>query len=225
MTVYRNSFDGGVAGQTVTVANSGGVSGDPFYSADPLVYASSPARGLLSASSSFLYYTLKWYCASSFFGPWHLRSYIYTLTLPNVVARIQSIDSGSQLNQYVAVRPDGRLELFTAASSTPTFQSLGVTTAVMATGRWVRIETMWDLNGPAETRLFNDADAATPTASVSGNLNGVYAAFSTANFVTPDGWWIDDVAVSDQGWIGSTVPASQGSRLVPPLASQRASRW
>ncbi|MEU5863518.1 hypothetical protein ABZ815_20275 [Nonomuraea sp. NPDC047529] len=227
MTVYRNSFDGGVAGQTVTVANSGGTSGDAFYAADALVYASSPSRGQLSASSSFLYYTLKWYCGETFFGPWYLRSYIYTLGLPSSPVRIHAIDGGSQLNQYVNVRSDGALELFTKASETPTYTSLGTTYVGIATNQWVRVETMWDLNGPVETRLFNNADSVTPTASVSGTLIGLTAAFSTANFITPAGWWVDDVAVSDQGWIGPTAPppSEGGNRLISPAASHRASRW
>ncbi|MFI6182550.1 hypothetical protein ACIA8R_43975 [Nonomuraea sp. NPDC051191] len=227
MTVYRNSFDGGVAGQTVTVANSGGDSGDAFYAADALTYASAPARGRLSASSSFLYYTLKWYCAGTFTGPWYLRSYIYTFGLPSSPVRIHSIDGASQLNQYVNVRSDGALELFSKATETPTYTSLGATSAGIATDQWVRVETMWDLNGPVETRLFNNPDSLTPTASVSGTLIGLTAAFSTANFITPSGWWVDDVGVSDQGWIGPTVTPSSvsGSRLISPAASHRASRW
>ncbi|MFI6317295.1 hypothetical protein ACIBG8_07240 [Nonomuraea sp. NPDC050556] len=226
MAGFRNSFDGGTSGATITVENSGGASGDAFYSVDALTYSTAQVyAGTLAAASSFLYYTVK-YLGLSFVGAWYLRSHIYAPALPSSASRIQSIDGSGALNQYVSVLPDGRLELGTKVSSSG-YGVVATTSAAMATGQWVRVETMWDLSGPAEVRLFNNPSSATPTSVASGTLNTSFAGFSTANFITPAGWYLDEVAAADGGWIGPAEPPrlTGGARLVGTAAARRAATW
>lgn len=224
MTTLRNSFEGGTNNAGIAVGNSGGASGDPlsFLSGSPVFSDTRAKSGTLSASMpggnfSALGYNLG--------GPdvW-VRFYLWMTNNSDdhtLVSINDAVSAGGNTLGAVDITSAEALTLRSGTSGSATL------TGPMALNTWVRLEARWSRTTGAELRLYNAPDSGTPTGSVTLANNTVAAAASQRvehSGVTLAVFYIDDFAVSTDGWIGPAVDLPPRPPMMSRPASQRASR-
>lgn len=156
---YVNTAEGGPSGSTVTVANSGGTSGDPWsnvtisgagftYSTARAYQGSQSYRGVTNGpavAGASPEGTGQWYMrtedATSAGAPIHrLRFYIYMTAYPSqTVQFIQPIARDGTIAGYIYLAGDGRLQIVNQDEVVARS-----TTNAVPLNKWVRIETIWD---------------------------------------------------------------------------------
>jgi len=213
-----NSFEGGTAGASVSAANSGGASGNPFDSVSVTASgvsrfdsahaahgglgnliqcttaAASNGQGVWSASMGTR--TQVWY-----------RLYLYWPALGSNTQRIWKATSAGALCSALSINSAGHV-LATSAAGTTVLTSA----ATVPLARWFRVEGFVRCSataGQLEFRLFTSGmDSGTPdevrTSAATQVLTAsadsyVYGLQSNSLVMS---WWQDDVALSDLGYIG-----------------------
>ncbi|GAA4082755.1 hypothetical protein [Actinomadura miaoliensis] len=212
-----NTADGGAVGAAVTPTNSGGGSGNVWNTvitggSGSLTYSGEQARGTLS-------YKITGDAASDVLLGWEQALGTQTEEWGRVELYLPSVPSGnwtlvwlrnatSQVMQ-IRLNPTGRLELLNTTGAV-----IAASAAVVAIGRWVRIE--WHCiarasGGTATVSLYNDVDAVTPTETI-GSSNAALADgitrrhFGRAAGAGPGIAYLDNIAVSIAGPVGPSSP-------------------
>jgi hypothetical protein len=238
--VSANSFEGGTDGVAISVANSGAASGDAFTAIvnSPVpTFTTTQFRGttamkIVDAASTT---DVEWRWASMTATVWS-RHYLYLTALPTgatlKIVRVISDTGGGRCAEF-AVGTSGVLVGLNAANAALVTGSIAV-----ALNQWVRIETRVFPSttvGEVEWRLYNVADSSTITDSgsasaavLAADIEGVRFGEMSGNPTAPYTIYMDDLAVSDVGWIGPSgvqtlVPdadAAEGGWTTAPLFSK-----
>ncbi|MGI5493892.1 hypothetical protein [Microtetraspora malaysiensis] len=226
--LLKNSFEGGTNGQSITTANSGGVSGTAFPSTAefPPTYSNvHAAHGTLSArfpadhKDSYL----SWEGLIPGNGDRWIRAYLWvdqpTDTAHDISLNLATAGYATQwIAQVQAHVATGtcELELRHWNDSTQTETLLATASVAPAIGQWIRVEMRVNnaSSGTAEVRLYNDADSTTASATITGTITQSVAAWHDV-YVYNQSWdataWVDDFAVSDTGWLGPEVASEAHS--------------
>lgn len=222
MAVIYNNAEGGTNGVTVTVDNSAGASGHNWDSVSlgtnsAITYASSPARGTLSykfslgptADSASIVWSINY---ATFFlkavTTAYARAYIYLPALPSGTPHV----FGFQGSMAAVINSTGKLVVRDGAG-TAAFTS----STVLPTNQWVRLEFKCTTNattGQVEAMIFCDADSpycsekltSTATFNTGASFTGGPIWGPTATNMANYTYYLDDMAVSDSGYLGPTNP-------------------
>lgn len=206
MLIRNNTAEGGTVGGAVTAGNSGGPSGDAFSSVtvsgtgsvkyDGAVWHD----GLLSykfTSAAGASYSLHTF--SSFNSTLYARAYVY------FASSLFNTYVISDVTQQHSVSCNGTHWTARAISGS---QVVGTTTPIVNT--WYRVEAQFVYGasgGTTTVRIYNDSGTLLETITATGGTNASTTALNwgTANSTTGT-LYMDDLALSDQGWIGPYVP-------------------
>lgn len=206
----------------VTTANSGGTSGNAFeyvYVAPKFDTARSH-----SASSSIRVqddgqtmlgwlWTLQRYAI-------YFRAYIYLTAYPSSTD-LRILCPGYPPSESF---PNGSLGIGSSFTITSTghmrygTSTTYVSTAVIALNKWVRIEGLYTPNSSV-LRFFNTTESRTPTEEITAptvrsEMDRLYLGITVVpSPVATQTYWMDDLAVSEGSWIGSTPIAPTARTL------------
>lgn len=209
----RNSLDGGVVGASLTVAASGGESGDAFDAVavrgsarlvyeDRQVVRGLAARHVVGPKESASYL---WNVSIPGDRRWWGRLYLRTEMTPSGRVRLVRARAGGALRLALDLTADGSVRAVDAAG-TP----LLVTDVGVPSGTWVRLEWAVDpTTGGVELALF-DGSTETALAHASGaspslvgaGVDQVRLGGLAGGRVTELTFWTDEPALSLGGWIG-----------------------
>ncbi|OLT24412.1 hypothetical protein BJF79_13805 [Actinomadura sp. CNU-125] len=212
MAVLENTFEGGTPGTAVTVANSGGLSGDAFNEVDPssstITYSSGALHGTVACQITTVadddpYFA--WTSLVSGTTTWG-RVYLKIGSLPPDNINIVRHLAGTATVITVRVNSNGRLGLL---YGTGTFAGNG--TVAIPVDTWVRIE--WTVTtglgtGSVQATLYTDPESTTPadTLSTSSINTGTASAVTRQRMgmLSSETWSfaLESVAFSDEGPIG-----------------------
>ena len=224
--LLRNSFEGGIPlGATVSTVNSGGGSGNAFDSVTTSTThatvtfdsAESDAAGLLSgkiatdATSGNAYVT--WQTSLGLQTQVWFRVYCYFTAFPAGNLRLIRLESSATTQcALIEITTAGQVRTLNAASTT-----LTTSTATIPLNRWFRLEgyCIGSPNlGQVQVKLFStspygpvsgadetDTSAAANTLSSIGKID-----FGNPNSSASTTFWIDDLGVSNTGYIGPATP-------------------
>jgi hypothetical protein len=139
---------------------------------------------------------------------WFGRTYVWFDRLPTGDLRLVRAESGGSLRMSIDLMRNGKLRVKDSSNTT-----IGLTSAPIVTGAWVRIEWKVDhVSGTIEVRLFNSPNSTTPTSTftsaahqaIGSDTDGVQIGRSgTQRFAST--FWTDDPAV---GWTAYLGPAA-----------------
>lgn len=208
----RNRAEGGTNATTVSTANSGGTSGDPFTT------VSIGGAGTFTFDATRAYKGALSYKVVSdgaaVLGTWTLptpakvprlwgRLYFYATALPAANVGLVQLREGGAQGFRLTLNSSGQLEARNAANAV-----VATVAAAVALNQWVRIELRAHGDataGEAEIRLYNNPEAITPTASASATgvaMREQWDEIRVGNVGAAYTHWIDNASFSDQGWIG-----------------------
>ncbi|TYB71234.1 hypothetical protein FXF51_02005 [Nonomuraea sp. PA05] len=211
----RNSFNGGTAGTSVTVANSGGTSGDAFQvtNGSPTYVAATGTRAPLAASLNDPD-TVQWRNIVTAGRELWIRTYVMFASLPSAE------DWWFELNQQatstavarLTVGPTGTIAIRRDINN-PILCSIP---AAVTAGQWARIEARvlvgtTTTNGQVNLWVYQTPEAATTTLQASATgVNVGTTLIDEAAVVYLPGYTLtaDDFAVSDQGKLGAAFPSN-----------------
>lgn len=224
-----NNADGGVEDATVTALNSGGASGDAF---DTVVgtpnitfddeHAYGPRAYKVAVSGATTPHQVVWTSSSvGTVGEMWGRLYLWSAAHPadNRLGLVRFLSGGSQAARLI-YQTDGTL-LVSDAGNGPEI----TTTGTVPTGQWCRIEwhiTFVATSATIEVRLYNSADSATATETISTTTaNGVGVNCDRVEIGAylnglPSTWtgWIDNIEVNDSDWPGPATEEHSGSATI-----------
>jgi hypothetical protein len=229
----RWTAEGGADGATVTIANSGGGSGDPLDDAlagagATLAYrASQAARGTRSVeiatggSSAQTYMAWVFSPTSILYG----RFYIRPTGTPPSLTTIFSFRSVSTVRALIQMTTSGQIRVSDANLATVT-----TSTTTLPLGQWSRIEFRIVFSaaaGRTEVALYTGAvDAFTPTETNSSGVVNTGGSIDRAifGFPTPQAnlpsTFLDDIDVNTSGYPGPSplvlAPAGIGTATTVP---------
>ncbi|GBC87758.1 Endoglucanase H [bacterium HR12] len=209
----RNSFDGGAVGASLTVAGSGGTSGDAFdalalLGSAQLVYdgrevvSGLAARHVIGPKESASYV---WNVSIPGDQRWWGRLYVRTETNPSGRIRLIRARSAGVLRLAVDLTRDGSVRVVDADG-----EPLLVTGVALPSRTWIRLEWAVDpTTGGVELALFDGStDVALARASgassslMGAGLDQVRLGGQAGGSVTEFTFWTDEPALSLSGWIG-----------------------
>ncbi|MGW6499344.1 hypothetical protein [Nonomuraea angiospora] len=224
MAGASNSFDGGTHGTPITPANSGGASGIAFSAADSITYSSAQAyRGPLSAQIAAGAIGYVQYPLSGTGTRW-ARWYARPVTPSNSLIEMGLANSDS----FGLDISGGQITLWRMTDFDQT--SLD-TKAFTSPGGWIRLEMQAasGTSGFAMARIYITPEAATPTIELSGSDVASASSWDAVRFASVNesstSAWIDEVAWSDQGWIGPLPETGAATPRIPSAAAHRAAAW
>jgi len=213
-----NSAEGGVSGTTVSVANSGGNSGNAFNTvsvgtgATAKFDSTEAAHGGLSyafaTGSTAAIARLQWTTSMGSQTQVWYRAYLYFNSDPAAAVRVLDQDEGHSASAVIVVLSSGKLQVRTGSAGTQTL----TTTNTIPLHQWFRIEGYTigsPTAGQVQLKLFKSADSTTPdeTDTSAPNIN-TNTAMNTYNFgvstytANVAEYWEDDIAVSNVGYLG-----------------------
>lgn len=218
----RNNANGGTNGTTVSLYNCGDASGDAWnylsYGAGMTIsYANAPARGGMAYKCS------TGATASNGFIIWntlpdqsiyYIRFSVYLPAYPSSSFRFCEVGDDTSIGMSVGCSTAGKVVIRDYNST-----QMVASTISLPVGRWVRVELRYVSSasaGQVALRIYTEIDSPYPAESVTSAAsfntkpNATYitqprfgiSTFSIANWT----YYLDDLAISDQGWIG---PADQ----------------
>jgi hypothetical protein len=220
MTLLVNSFEGGTAGTAVIGGNSGGASGDAFTNTGTSAGGSitfdnthGAAHGSLAcliqtgpSAQAELYWTTQMGTQNQVW----FRAYLYFAAFP-AVGNIRVFYANNGVNGiYCAITTTGKVAMVLS-------NGVGITTSAstIPLGQWFRVEGYIlggsGSNGQCEVRVYGSADSAAPievntSAATQLNTTGMTGYYFGASTGQPNvQYWIDDVAVSNTGYIGPSA--------------------
>jgi hypothetical protein len=231
--IFTNNFEGGTNGVSVSSGNSGGVSGDPFFTVNivaggTVAYDNTRsahgansvqiATGATSGANWMI-----WRVAPTTLTRW-FREYLYFPANPSgssaIVLKAEIVGGGGQVC-VITVTTGGKLQALDANNA-----SIFVTTASIPLNQWFRIEgfiTGDAAAGQVELKLFSSMDSTVPTetqtSAATVNTRTVAGQWDWGTFGANIGpYWIDDIGLSPFGYLGPTGVLSfalQFRRLAP----------
>jgi len=232
MAVLSNSFEGGTEGANITVANSGGGNGnafdgvafDNFTEYDNAFAAHGSQSGLLAASANAPapVWNTSWPGSTTVWTRAYMRFTDATPAASTVIHEVRELN-GTTVGCDVRLTTTGTIQL--RAPATLRYTS----STVITDNSWFRIELQVDSSatvGHIQCRLFVGANVNGTTADESfgsavdnwdtgdGTVGGWrtgWGTTSTANM------WIDEVSMSDVGWLGPYVAPGGTPRYVGVL--------
>lgn len=222
--LLQNSFEGGTNNTAITTANSGGASGTAFTYTEGARYTNAQAAaGSLSATGlgNKTPFVLSWEGLLSGNGDryGHIK---FRLTKPtsDISWALVGLSNNGYTHNWGAwanVDTDGSTWLELSFAGTV----LASEEVEIPLGTWCRLELRADNNSPtstAELRFYDQVDASVPAATLTAShANAVVSAWYDAYVTlgTPDpvtNAWVDDVACSDEDWIG---PSAINAEVTP----------
>ncbi|GAA3957742.1 hypothetical protein GCM10023085_45320 [Actinomadura viridis] len=228
----NNSAEGGTNGATVSAANSGGASGNPFDSTvgtPTITFDNTQALGALSyrvvagASAQQVAWTSASHGTQA--ETWG-RFYLWSSSAPSGVTGIVRWVTGGSQAARLRYESTGVLTLSDAGNAAEI-----ATAAAIPTGQWVRIE--WHIQFVAsgavvELRTYNSPDSTTPSENLSTVAAGLgvncdTVQFGSFNSATWTGW-LDGLQVNNTGWPGP-ITRRTAPLIEPRTAGVRATRW
>jgi hypothetical protein len=242
--------EGGTDQTDVTVANSGGASGDAWQTVQTgtgaikrysVAHDHSGSLGIeFATGATATTPTVGWNTNIGIQTEVWFRQYIYFTANPALEPRILHIHdaAGSTQRCSVSVRPDGLLQMLNSVGSTAVGDR---TTIAIALNAWNRVEFHAILSatvGQYEVKLFKTDPEATVitgppdnelvSSAATQNLGGAGGTYRFGISGTPlanvASWWSDDMSVSTVGWIGPTAAAAPTGPPAP-FVSQYSGRW
>jgi len=214
----ENTFEGGTPGQPITTGNSGGTSGTAFTYVDDAdgaaIYSSTrAAHGSLSCEvPPEAYPVLAWDGLLSGSGDRYARVYLW---IPPDDSCHIGVSIGTDDTDWTAdvIGDESGCDLVFSNYNYLTGQWTGQVDFPIpseALGQWIRVEFRGNnaASGSGEVRLFTDADGTVPAATAPLIVSQPVASWTSAWVIALTAGksvWIDDFAVSDEGWIGPAV--------------------
>ncbi|MBX6167528.1 MAG: hypothetical protein IRY84_07805, partial [Thermobispora bispora] len=207
---WKNSFNGGSNGTTITTANSGGTSGTAFSSVDGSpTYTTTNATGLRAplvgrfASSSDI---VKW-SVSLAARTIYARTHVYRTGNPSSSATLIWFYDGFG-GTTLRLLSTGRVAVATDAFDD--FVPGTTTTDPIPANQWVRLEVKLvygttSNSGSCELRVYHSADSGTPTETKTATGADLRTSLPVSVwFWGVDGITVyhDDLGVSDVTWVG-----------------------
>jgi hypothetical protein len=240
--------EGGTDQTDVTVANSGGASGDAWEAVQTgtgaikrysVAHAHQGSFGIeFATGSTATTPSVGWTTKIGTQTEIWYRCYIYFTANPAAAHRILHVHSGGTQRCSVELETTGLLQMLDSTGST---LAADRTTNAIALNAWNRVEFHAILDatvGQYEIRLYKtDPDAAIGSydeqvsSAANKSLGGAGNTWRFGVTGTPvanvASWWADDLSVSTVGWIGPITPAAPVPRelLLVNQAIQRASAW
>jgi hypothetical protein len=224
-----NSFEGGSSGTTITAGNSGGASGTAFTSVTgtctfdnaQVMHGGLAAKFVTSASTAFV----QWNSIGNVTTLW-FRLYCYLTANPAASVRVCSFQTSAATRcGTLSISTAGKLLFVDSAGTT----QLTSTNSVNLNG-WTRVEgfiTGSATVGQEEFRLFltPDSGIATETLTSAASLNtsgtldqAVFGQNASASVT----YWLDDIGVTDQGYLGpAAVPVQVFPHIGGPVWRRR----
>jgi hypothetical protein len=221
MTFVRsNTAEGGTSGATVTTANSGGASGDAFSavsigSGSTLIctnaLAFSGTKSYQFAETTSHAVTANW-TITGVAGPLYARSYIYFQSTagPGYAYFV----SGGTGSMTVVVSSAGKVQVLCSGVTTLT------STTVLSANTWYRIEAQFTFGTGTSQAVMRLYDASgtlleTLTTAATGTVTGATTLAFGSSGTTTVTYNMDNLAASDQGWIGPYVaPAGNSGQFL-----------
>lgn len=224
--IKSNTAEGGTNGTSVTAANSGGASGDAFNSistgtGSTLIFTNTLAFGGANsyqfAETSGHAVSANWTC-TGVAGPIYLRGYIYFQTTagPGYAYFL----SGGTGSMTVAVSSSAKVQVLCSGVTTLT------STTALSANTWYRIEAQFAFGSGTSGVVMRLYDAAgtlleTLTTTTAGTVTGATSIALGSSGATATTYNMDNLAASDQGWIGpyAVPPGASGRFFFDLLAS------
>lgn len=226
MTTLTNSCEGGTPTSAVTTGNSGGASGNAFQRVEddsPVIYSATAFHGSVGIECSG--------AADAYVG-WDSgiggtsatlwgRAYFRLAAIPaSNVNLFRMLSSTNTIMGTIRINSTGAIAQLYATGTLG-----GTTSATLSVDTWYRVE--WQVtagasnDGSMETRIFAGDDLAPlavlrVTGVTTGSANPSRARYGVlSNTATVH---LDDLALSDEGWIGPSEGMPDGN-LLPADAS------
>jgi glycosyl hydrolase family 26 len=205
---WENSLNVGPDEGSITAGGSSS-GGDAFSSVQidggaSLRYDNAHAIGAFGARHTVPSRGNAYYEWGGNFTSWYGRIDVWLGANPTGALRLMRAASGGSLRCAIDLLPSGQLRVVDSANRT-----IASSSATFATGRWIRIE--WSVSHPqgrVTVRLFNDANATSPTAtlvssggSIGGSTGQVQLGRSGSQSFSVT-FWTDEPAVSTTGFPG-----------------------
>lgn len=220
MTLLLNTFEGQPDGTSVIASTSGGASGNAFdtgsigsggvqiYSTDQAAFGTRSCKEQTTTANPN---NLQWTTSMGAKSQIWFRTYLYWASLPAVTTRFFAVLAGGTGLARFAINTSGKFLLQNAAGTTIATAAVAIPTA-----QWFRVEGMAIISatvGQLETKLFSTFDSVTPdettTTAATQNTNGTVTGYAFGPGAGTSGqgpFYMDMVAISDQGYIGPAVP-------------------
>ncbi|MEV1199464.1 hypothetical protein [Microbispora rosea] len=221
--LLQNSLEGGVNGQEITTANSGGASGDAFSYTFGAVYTTAQAANgtrsaTLDSSSSSLELDLPLDGAANgnVYGRLDFRIGQRTSGDEIVGMDLVAFDGDSNFYQWTAqvtLPASGSATLKLIHFNGETETTIDTENITVPLGTWCRLEIRASnsTSSTAEARFYNAAAGTTVTATVSGSASHstvvpwAFAPTYARSGATSANIWVDDVGVGDADWLGPVI--------------------
>lgn len=206
-----NNAEGGSNGTALTTANTGGVSGDAFDTANAAITFSNDtaADGSLSykVSPTGAGQVFTWsYGNLSATYDIYIRGYFRFTSLPSSVAAIfiDIIAANNATTDYVVLTPTGKMQVQAGSK-------LVTGTVTYSVNTWYRVDFhvhadatagyteifVYDASNNLLEHINTSTNALTNSLSATGLAN-VY--FGVVSAITGGSYYFDNISVSDQGW-------------------------
>jgi hypothetical protein len=212
VTVKLNTFEGGSDETAITSGNSGGVSGDALDS--DILGAVFTAHVAWSTTGS----------------TWYGRVAFYMTAAPPANMQLIRVISSTTDRFFFRIMTGRTVQITSSA-----FGDLGTSTTVLALNQWNAIEFTLTAGGPAanlaQCKIYTNADFASPVETLNATSTTI-SSFDRIRFgcnfsaVQTYDLWIDDLGLSDAGYLGGLglLRAPRPVRA-PSAAVVRAGRW
>ncbi|NJP27113.1 hypothetical protein FLW53_23510 [Microbispora sp. SCL1-1] len=222
--LLQNSFEGGVNGQEITEANSGGASGDAFdYTFGALYTSAQAANGTRSAavesgsSGLELDLSLDGAANGNAYGRTNFRIGQRTSGDEYVSMWLAMFDDSDRYYWWearVTLPASGSATLKLIHFNGETESTIDTENITLPLGTWCRLEIRASnsTSSTAEGRFYNAAAGTTATATVSGSASHsavvpweVCGALAGTTLTSASNIWVDDVGASDTDWLGPVI--------------------
>ena len=235
LPTLTNNFDGITpSGTAVSVANSGGASGNAFDSIDlgsgaAIVSDSAHAHsgslsGHFTTGATAAKCDLLWSTSAGTNAQVWFRLYLYFTANPAALTHVYCCETTGGATQCISVRvtTTGKIRV-----EDSTFTQILITAASITLNQWVRVEGFVIGSatvGQAEVKLFNVTDSVTPTetqtSAATMNTGGPVAFNNFGNLATVANasYWLDDLGLTNVGYLG---PVAVPTSILPQQAKKR----
>lgn len=219
--LLTNSAEGGTSGTTVTAGNSGGASGDAWdtvlSTSGTCAYDNTQAaHGALSlkqatagtAASIQMQWDTSIASVARVYGRVYYRYSSTTLALD--VCRVRS-GLSNQVARLTVTATTGLLQLRNGANTT-----VATSTTALSINTWYRLEFDFRPGGAVtNSASIYLGDSVVPLESISASSSystdtdcGQFHVGNLSSTANVGNRWFDDIAISDQGWLGPAAPRS-----------------